>query len=113
MAEEYKDITIEPDFQEPSRLNADSTAKEQRVIGRPFKPGQSGNPKGRPKGSLSPMGWIKDYFKRNPEDFEAWLMDYIQKPQNERHLLEMWEGRPAQRINVDAEVTQKLIKLDE
>jgi hypothetical protein len=30
---------------------AENTAKKQR--GRPFKPGQSGNPKGKPKGALN------------------------------------------------------------
>ena len=30
--------------------SAVTTAKKQRVIGRPFKPGQSGNPAGRPPG---------------------------------------------------------------
>jgi Family of unknown function (DUF5681) len=36
-------------------VNADAaeTATEQRVIGRPFQPGQSGNPAGRPKGARS------------------------------------------------------------
>jgi hypothetical protein len=31
--------------------NVEITAPKQRVIGRPFAPGQSGNPAGRPKGS--------------------------------------------------------------
>jgi hypothetical protein len=31
--------------------NAEPAAPKQRVIGTPFKPGQSGNPNGRPKGS--------------------------------------------------------------
>src|SRR4051794_6177103 len=31
--------------------NAETTASKQRVIGKPFQPGQSGNPKGRPVGS--------------------------------------------------------------
>lgn len=31
--------------------NADVTASKQRVVGIPFKPGQSGNPAGRPRGS--------------------------------------------------------------
>jgi hypothetical protein len=31
--------------------NAEHTAPKQRVIGTPFKPGVSGNPNGRPKGS--------------------------------------------------------------
>ena len=30
---------------------AEATAPKQRVVGRPFAPGQSGNPAGRPKGS--------------------------------------------------------------
>jgi hypothetical protein len=31
--------------------NAEVTARKQRVIGKPFAPGTSGNPSGRPKGS--------------------------------------------------------------
>jgi Family of unknown function (DUF5681) len=34
---------------------ADKTARKQRR-GRPFKPGQSGNPKGRPKGARNRLG---------------------------------------------------------
>lgn len=33
--------------------NAEVTAPKQRIIGVPFKPGQSGNPAGRPKGARS------------------------------------------------------------
>ncbi len=36
----------------PGPNGADNTAHKQR-IGRPFQPGQSGNPKGRPKGARS------------------------------------------------------------
>lgn len=38
--------------------NADFTAAEQqkRVVGVPFKPGQSGNPAGRPKGARAKLG---------------------------------------------------------
>jgi hypothetical protein len=32
-------------------IASDTTAPKQRVIGRPFEPGVSGNPKGRPRGS--------------------------------------------------------------
>jgi hypothetical protein len=35
--------------------NAELTAPQQRVIGKPFKPGQSGNPAGRPKGARSKL----------------------------------------------------------
>jgi hypothetical protein len=38
-----------------SVVAADRTAKKQ-AIGRPFAPGQSGNPKGRPKGARNRLG---------------------------------------------------------
>lgn len=36
--------------------DAENTADKQRVIGRPFQPGQSGNPAGKPKGSRNKLG---------------------------------------------------------
>jgi len=39
-------------------MSAEQTALQQqkRVVGRPFQPGQSGNPAGRPKGARSKLG---------------------------------------------------------
>lgn len=48
--------------------DADNTAPKQRVIGRPFKPGQSGNPAGRPKGARSILQ--EQFFKALQRDFE-------------------------------------------
>ena len=42
--------------------NADSTAKKQQV-GIPFKPGQSGNPDGRPKGSKNYLTLLEKALK--------------------------------------------------
>jgi hypothetical protein len=42
------------DMPEPMS-NAEPAALKQRVIGRPFQPGQSGNPKGRSKGSRAKL----------------------------------------------------------
>ena len=33
--------------------NTETATQQQKVVGRPFKKGQSGNPGGRPKGSIS------------------------------------------------------------
>jgi Family of unknown function (DUF5681) len=43
--------------------SADNTARKQR-IGRPFKPGQSGNPNGRPKGARNKLTteFFDDFF---------------------------------------------------
>jgi hypothetical protein len=49
--------------------NAEPTAPKQRVIGVPFKPGQSGNPAGRPKSSRN----------RLSEDFVRDLSDAWQR----------------------------------
>lgn len=47
-------------------MSADSTAPKQR--GRPFKPGQSGNPQGRPLGSRHKLG--EDLITALAKDFE-------------------------------------------
>ncbi len=50
--------------------DADNTAKKQqkRVIGKPFKKGQSGNPAGRPKGSISVVAELKKKLEEIPNE---------------------------------------------
>ena len=49
--------------------NADNTAKKQqkRIIGKPFEKGQSGNPAGRPPGSISITTEIKKKLDEVPD----------------------------------------------
>lgn len=63
-----------------------------------FKPGQSGNPKGRPLGSFSIMTRIKQKFAENPEYAEQYI-DGILKDRNMRkEILQQIDGKPVQPI---------------
>lgn len=77
----------------------------------PFKPGQSGNPKGKAKGTISVVARIKKRFKDNPEMFEQFLDDYMENKQNHKHLTEMIDGKPKQSIDakVEAELTINVV----
>ena len=78
-------------MQKPTRRTLNSTARKHRQRGLiPWKPGQSGNPKGRPKGSRNKLS----------EDFVAdlqrgWLA--FGKP-----ALVTWPDRPGQFVRVVA-----------
>jgi len=61
-------------------LEARMTADE-RVIGRPFKPGQSGNPRGRPKGSRHKLS--ERFLAELCEDWEANGMDALRRAREE------------------------------
>lgn len=74
-----------------------------------FKPGQSGNPGGRPKGSM------KDYVRRmfaemNDEQKKAWLKS------NKINPIDMWkmgEGLPKADMELNGEMKTKVISADE
>lgn len=59
-------------------MSADSTAPKQ-PIGRPFKPGESGNPLGRPKGSRNALAeaFIKDVYAKWQEKGATAITDMI------------------------------------
>ena len=64
-----------------------------------WKKGQSGNPKGRPKGSISPTDKIRQLFKQEPEALEDFLRMYLTDPKNSKHIVEMLDGRPKQQLD--------------
>lgn len=78
-----------------------SVKVERDELGR-IKPGQQSlNPAGRPKGSLSVIGRIRQIFEENPEEFDAFIESYRKEPNNSKHLVEMLDGKPHQNIGVE------------
>lgn len=61
--------------------------------------GVSGNPAGRPKGSLSAITRIKQMFEENPDDFDEWLTEYLKNPMNQKHVVEMIDSKPMQKVD--------------
>ena len=77
-------------------------------------PFQKGHPPmgGRPEGSISPITKIRQIFKDNPESFDRFVREYMEDPQNRRHLVEMLDGKPKQPLSgdIDNPVIIKIIK---
>jgi uncharacterized protein YeaO (DUF488 family) len=93
--------------------NAETSAGKERVIGRPFPKGVSGNPAGRPKGSISPIARVKQIFEEKPEQFEAFITEYITDPANRKHIVEMIDGKPLQNTDITSNgesITPILVK---
>jgi hypothetical protein len=61
--------------------SADNTAQKQQ-IGRPFEPGESGNPAGRPKGSRNKLS--EAFLQALADDFEANGREVIERVRAER-----------------------------
>lgn len=67
-----------------------------------FVPGTAPGP-GRPEGSLSAIGKVKQIFHQNPDQFEDFIKEYIQDPHNRKHIVEMIDGKPQQDITSKGE----------
>jgi hypothetical protein len=100
--------------QEQTTKNADITAQKQqeRVIGKPWEKGQSGNPAGRPPGSVSITAEIKKKLQEVPEgqqkSYLELLINRILKQAvvdgNEQMIKQIWnyiDGPPRPAENQD------------
>ncbi len=74
-----------------------------------FKKGVSGNPAGRPKGSISIKDKVRQYLENNPKDVEDIVKHFVKD--NRELMWQMLEGRPSQGIGQaeDLEALQPLL----
>ena len=105
----------EKDLQKSQEPETDSTAQEQdkhkHLRRYQWPKGVSGNPNGRPKGSVSPKDRIRQMFESNPEQFDDFLDEYIKDPQNKKHVVEMLDGKPNQSTDVNLKLPQFIVDL--
>jgi hypothetical protein len=74
-----------------------------------------GNPGGgRPPGSISIITRLKQIFEESPEEFEQFIKDYKTNPLNQRHIVEMIDGKPkGSETNVAIQINQNKIVFDD
>ncbi len=63
-----------------------------------FKKGVSGNPEGRPKGSLSIKDLVRQHLEDNPEDLKEFVAHFVKE--NRQLAWQMLEGRPFQASDI-------------
>ena len=98
--------------EELSQENTDITEEKQdarKSLPHLFKKGQSGNPKGRPKGSFSLKTYAKNMLEEMTDEQRQEFLDGVDK----RIVWEMAEGKAKQDMDINAEVTTKVVSIDE
>lgn len=65
-----------------------------------FKKGFSGNPNGRPIGSISVIDKLRQIYTESPEKFEAFVKRYAENEANDKHQVEMLDGKAPQKTDI-------------
>jgi hypothetical protein len=91
----------------------ENTEKTDNKLNKPYLFQKGDDPRrnlnGRPKGSLSVIGRLKQMWEENPEDFEEFVKEYKKDPQNRKHITEMIDGKPKQDIKMEGDLTINVI----
>jgi len=76
-----------------------------------FVPGVSGNPAGKPSGTISIVAKIKRKFEENPEYFEEWIDKFLEDGGNRKAIMQQIDGMPRQSVGMDVSLPQTLIDI--
>lgn len=74
-----------------------------------YKKGQSGNPGGRPKGSVSMKTYVKNKLLSMTDEEREEFLDGLDK----KTIFEMAEGKPKQDVDIKGEMVSKVVSVDE
>ena len=84
----------------------ESTGIKRDEFGR-FPKGVSGNPAGRPEGSISLLNDVKRSLlklaKEKPEEYKALIDDYWEDKEKRKFLMEMIDGKPKQQTDLTSD----------
>ena len=89
--------------------NTETTKLVGGITGKGFMPGQSGNPGGRPKGTLKEFVQ-KMFLEMDDKEKKEWLKKNRVKGIN---IWQMAEGKPEQGVDAKVDVVSRIISADE
>jgi len=81
------------------QMEPDNTGENRNPDGT-FKKGFTGNPNGRPVGSISVIDKLRQIYQENPDKFESFVMRYAENEANDKHQVEMLDGKPMQATDI-------------
>jgi len=91
---------------------------EKRVVGRPFQPGQSGNPGGRPKGSVSLTTVLREVLDEDPEVAKAMIRGGLTSAKEgnaawAKLIFDRVDGPQTQKLEIDDMREKTIEEIDE
>ena len=89
--------------------NNEKTTKLGGITGKGFMPGKSGNPSGRPKGTMKSY-LTKKFIEMSDVEKEEFLKKHKVSGKDQ---IEFGEGKAKQDVSIEGEITSKVISIDE